>query len=89
MPPLQFNNIAIPVLPSFEHVKIFHPGYEDEKAPLITFIGVDTGGLAREVAFTACAIISNNFSGWLENKDGRVDDPVLAAGDYWWHLQGT
>lgn len=72
-------------------VCIFHPGYFDQE-PLLRLIGYDDteGGIWREVAETACAIISNNASeGVLKNQDGVVmQQNILTPGHYWWHLPG-
>jgi hypothetical protein len=76
-------------------IQIFHPGYDDDIVPLISFGGYDTkdGYLWYDVAHTACAIITNNqFHGWLsmgrDSQSPRVSGELLAPGDYWWHIPG-
>ena len=76
-------------------INIYHPGYDDEVVPLVSFPGYDSkdGGLWYDFAHTACAIISNNrFEGWLSTSRDRqsphFSGKLLAPGDYWWHLPG-
>ena len=76
-------------------VDIYHPGYDDEVVPLLSFSGYDSkeGGLWYHFAHTACAIITNNqFDGWLstsrDQQSPRYSGELLAPGDYWWHLPG-
>ena len=83
--------------PSFipRQINIYHPGYENDPAPLLLFWGYDSteGDLWHDFAQVACAIISNNrFDGWLSTsrdpQSSRCSGELLAPGDYWWHLPG-
>lgn len=74
-------------------INIYHPGYENNDAPLLVFPGYDSsqGDLWHDLAHTACAIISNNqFDGYISrSKDPestRVLEELLAPGNYWWHV---
>ena len=76
-------------------IKIYHPGYDDEDALMISFPGYDSeeGDLYYDFAHTACAIVSNNhFDGWLSTSRNpqvpRFSEELLAPGKYWWHLPG-
>ena len=76
-------------------INIYHPGYDEEVVPLISFTGYDSkeGYLWYDTVHTACVIISNNqFDGWLSTsrdpRSPRFSGELLAPVKYWWHLPG-
>ena len=76
-----------------EPIDVYHPGYDNDVVPLMSFPGYDSkeGDLWHDFAHTACAIISNNrFDGWLsisqDPEAPHVSGELIAPGKYWWHV---